>query len=216
MHVLCSPLIQHFGTVWSKNTWHFRVSKANSQTKTEPVSFHWDGVIPGHLFVRRPERWGLWRRKHGRLFWSVPCLRRWRATSCLKTVRAGWANGSESNYREQGDPAGMATPTILFDEAEVSPCRCINAERDCFRNTWEGLRMTLSLSLSCTHASSQDKIQTQRKRLRKDRGVLFVHATVFFHTLWCFAPFTDRRAGNLLFTHQSWFCFVWTLSFSPD
>lgn len=159
---------------------------------------------------------GLWRRKRGRLFWSVPRSRRWRATSRLKTVRAGRADGSESNYREQGDPAGLATPTILFDEAEVLPCRYINVERDCFRDIWEQLRMTLSPSLSRTHASTQEEIQTQRKRLRKDRGGLFVHATVFFHTLWCFAPFTDRRAGNLLFTHQSWFCFVWTLSFSPD
>lgn len=57
---------------------------ANSQTKTEPVSFHWDGVIPGHLLVRRTERWCLWRRKFGCLFWSVPCLWWWHATSCTE------------------------------------------------------------------------------------------------------------------------------------
>lgn len=147
---------------------------------------------------------GLWRRKHGHLFWSVPCLRWWQATSCLKTVRAGRANGSKSNYREQGDPAGMATPMILFDEAEVLPCRYMNAERDCFRDIWVQLSMTLSLS--CTHASTQESIHTQRKRLRKNRGVPFVHATVL-HTLWCFALFSDQRAGNL-FTFQSWFSFV--------
>lgn len=103
MHVLCSPLIQHLGTVLSKNTWHFRVSKANSQTKTEPVSFRRDGVIPGHLLVRRPERWACGEESMALFFFSpsnfqsVPCSWWWQATSCARAVRARWANGSESN-----------------------------------------------------------------------------------------------------------------------
>lgn len=58
------PFIQQFSTVLCeithsyKYTWHFWMSKL---TNTE--SFHWHGVIPGHLLVRS---------KLGCLPWSVP------------------------------------------------------------------------------------------------------------------------------------------------
>lgn len=35
----------------------FEGVKQTHKQKREPVSFHWDGVIPGHLFARRPQRW---------------------------------------------------------------------------------------------------------------------------------------------------------------
>lgn len=47
--------------------------------------------------------------------------------------RAGWANGSESDHREQGDPVGMATLMILFHKAELSPCRYMNPGKGPFQ-----------------------------------------------------------------------------------
>lgn len=43
-----------------------------------------------------------------------------------RALRAGWASGSESNYREQCDPVGMATLMIPFQKTEVLPCRYVN------------------------------------------------------------------------------------------
>lgn len=69
-----------FSAVLPKNTWHFRASKANSQTQTEPAPFHWDGVIPGHLLVRRPQRWA--RGEESMVYFGI--LRRWRAMFCTE------------------------------------------------------------------------------------------------------------------------------------
>ena len=53
-----------------------------------------------------------------------------------------------------------------------------------------------------------DTKEEAEKRQRGERPVLLEHATASFHTSRRWAPFTDRRAGNLLFTPQSWLCFV--------
>lgn len=97
------------------------------KTKTEPAPFHWAtgiGVIPGHLFARRPERRSLFILVGASLEMVTS------STSSSEELRAGWANGSESNYWEQGDPAG----TVPFDETVVLPWRYMAAERDCLRD----------------------------------------------------------------------------------
>lgn len=142
---------------------------------------------------------GLWRRKRGRLFWSVPRSRRWRATSCLKTVRAGRADGSESNYREQGDPAGLATPTILFDEAEVLPCRYINVERDCFRDIlYESNYVWLCLRLCHAHMQAHKKKCRHRGRgwEKTEVGFLYMPQCSFTH---CGALLPLQTGGQEIF-----------------
>lgn len=168
MHVLYSPVIQHFSAASSKNTWHFRSSKANSQTKTEPASFHWDGVIPGHLFERRPERGACGEEKACPFVLVGASLGMMTSNALHRTVRAAWTDDGESNYGEQGDPAGMVTPMILSDKAEVVPCRYMNAGKGAVAETHEG---RLSMTLSLVFSMQKKKIRTQRRRLRKDREV---------------------------------------------
>lgn len=81
MHVLFRPLIQHFSTVFSINTW--KMSKANSQTKTEPALFQRDRVIPGHLLLSHPQRWACGEESMS-VFWHLPCLWWWWAISCME------------------------------------------------------------------------------------------------------------------------------------
>lgn len=60
-------------------------------------------------------------------------LERMTSNVLRRAVRAGWANGSESNYREQGDPVGMATLMILFHKTGVLPSRYMNAGKGLFQ-----------------------------------------------------------------------------------
>lgn len=88
LHALCCPLIQYFSSVLSKNTWHLQESKANSQTKTEPVSLQWDGVIPGHLLVSRPQRWACGEESMAVYFGRCLSLRRHLAQNSRNWLKA--------------------------------------------------------------------------------------------------------------------------------
>lgn len=82
-------------------------------------------------------------------FVSVGALLEMMTSNALhRTVRAAWTDGGESNYGEQGDPAGMVTPMILSDKAEVVPCRYMIAGKGAVAETHEG-RLSMTLSLAC-------------------------------------------------------------------
>lgn len=78
------------------------------------------------------------KKKRAHLFLVGGSLETMTSNAPRRTVRAAWTDGGESNYGEQGDPAGMVTPMILSDKAEVVPCRYMNAGKGAVAETHEG------------------------------------------------------------------------------
>lgn len=99
------------------------------------------------------------------------------------TVRASRANGSESNYRGQGDPVGKATLMILFHKTEVLPSRYMNPGRGLFQRHIRATQYDSVFIVKETRKKNTDSEEETEKRQRGERPGLLVHATVFFHTL---------------------------------
>lgn len=166
VHVLGTPLIQHFSTACSKNTWHFRVSGAGPQNKNRARAFplgHWDRGNPWTSVCEAsgetgPVYFGRCLARDGhelnvRLRRAKSRLGQWQRKQLLRTRRPC----------RHGNPHG----TVWWDGWDCSLALKIYGSG---KRLFKRLSMTLSPSLSCT----QEKMQTGRKRLREDRDGCFL------------------------------------------
>lgn len=103
----------------------FEGLKQIHKQKTKPTVFPPGWGNPWTSVCEACWAMGLWRRKCGRLFLVSALLETMTSNVLRRAARAGRANGSGSNYREQGDPVGMATLRILFPK-NVLPYRYMN------------------------------------------------------------------------------------------
>lgn len=143
MHVLGGPLIQHFSTARSKNTWHFRASGAGPQNKNRARAFplgHWDRGNPWTSVCEASGETGpvyfgrcLTRDGHElnvRLRRATSRLGKWQRKQLLRTRRPC----------RHGNPHG----TVWWG------CSLALKIYGSGKGLFKRLCMTLSLSLSCT------------------------------------------------------------------
>lgn len=79
---------------------------------------------------------GLRRRKYGLLFWPALCLEMMTDNILRRTVRAGEAEGVESNYGEDGDPKGTTTFMMLL--LKMNCCKYVNQRDGLLPETYNG------------------------------------------------------------------------------